>query len=129
MAATAFLPKSTHSMSTYHNPPFHDYGDQVNSHPSTLPQQGANTDPSLFAKEQGPSHIATSIVPSADVFQAQSAKKRRASKGKIPAEIRRSASSPHIRSLATPELGSLSPTADKRRSKLGYHRTAVACGK
>lgn len=56
-------------------------------------------------------------------------KKRRSSKSKIPAEIRRSSSTPHMRSLAITTSGELSPTADKRRNKLGYHRTSVACGK
>jgi hypothetical protein len=54
-------------------------------------------------------------------------KKRRAMKGKVPAEIRRSASTPHIRALAHSDPSALSPT-DKRRNKLGYHRTSVACG-
>ncbi|KAF2712003.1 hypothetical protein K504DRAFT_192242 [Pleomassaria siparia CBS 279.74] len=57
----------------------------------------------------------------------QSAKKRRASKGKIPSEIRRSSSTPHMHNLALTNSGELSPT-DKRRNKLGYHRTSVACG-
>jgi len=55
-------------------------------------------------------------------------KKRKASKGKIPADLRRSASTPHIRGLASGDSGVLSPTTDKRRNKLGYHRTSVACG-
>jgi hypothetical protein len=54
-------------------------------------------------------------------------KKRRAMKGKVSAEIRRSASTPHIRALAHSDSSALSPT-DKRRNKLGYHRTSVACG-
>jgi hypothetical protein len=58
-----------------------------------------------------------------------SVKKRRASKGKIPAEIKRSASTPHMRSLAGVDGDSLSPTTDKKRNKLGYHRTSVACGR
>ncbi|KAF2873075.1 hypothetical protein BDV95DRAFT_490388 [Massariosphaeria phaeospora] len=58
----------------------------------------------------------------------ESIKKRRSSKGKIPAEIRRSSSTPHMRNLALGASGELSPTADKRRNKLGYHRTSVACG-
>jgi hypothetical protein len=56
-----------------------------------------------------------------------SLKKRKALKGKIPADLRRSASTPHIRSLALSDASALSPT-DKRRNKLGYHRTRVACG-
>jgi hypothetical protein len=62
-------------------------------------------------------------------LQELSTKKRRQSKGKIPAEIRRSTSTPHMRNLALSTSGELSPTSDKRRNKLGYHRTSVACGK
>jgi len=54
-------------------------------------------------------------------------KKRKGLKEKIPSEIKRSASSPHIRGLAVADTSALSPT-DKRRNKLGYHRTSVACG-
>lgn len=56
-------------------------------------------------------------------------KKRKASKTKTPTELRRAVSTPHIRNLAIGEPGGISPTtADKRRNKLGYHRTSVACG-
>ncbi|ORX97869.1 hypothetical protein BCR34DRAFT_496558 [Clohesyomyces aquaticus] len=65
------------------------------------------------------------IIPS---LHQQSIKKRRASKAKVPPEIRRSSSTPHMRNLALATSGELSPTADKRRNKLGYHRTSVACG-
>ncbi|KAF2465878.1 uncharacterized protein BDR25DRAFT_80582 [Lindgomyces ingoldianus] len=65
------------------------------------------------------------IVPS---LHQQSNKKRRPSKGKVAPEIRRSSSTPHMRNLALATSGELSPTADKRRNKLGYHRTSVACG-
>ncbi|KAF2177205.1 hypothetical protein K469DRAFT_604079 [Zopfia rhizophila CBS 207.26] len=66
------------------------------------------------------------IIPPA--IHSQSNKKRRPSKGKVPPEIRRSSSTPHMRNLALATSGELSPTADKRRNKLGYHRTSVACG-
>ncbi|KAF2749209.1 hypothetical protein M011DRAFT_399049 [Sporormia fimetaria CBS 119925] len=55
-------------------------------------------------------------------------KKRRPSKGRGPPEIRRSSSTPHMRNMALTQSGELSPTVDKRRNKLGYHRTSVACG-
>ena len=55
-------------------------------------------------------------------------KKRRASKDKTSI-IRRSSSTPHMRNLALGTAGDLSPTGEKRRNKLGYHRTSVACGK
>jgi hypothetical protein len=58
----------------------------------------------------------------------QAKQKRRPSKGKIPPEIRRSSSTPHMHNLGLTTSGELSPT-DKRRNKLGYHRTSVACGK
>lgn len=51
---------------------------------------------------------------------------RRRSSGKMPGILKRAVSSPN--------LGSLGPGADtsmggdKKRNKLGYHRTAVACG-
>ncbi|KAJ4356001.1 uncharacterized protein N0V89_004027 [Didymosphaeria variabile] len=59
--------------------------------------------------------------------QQQLLKKRRASKDKT-AVIRRSSSTPHMRNLALGTSSELSPTGDKRRNKLGYHRTSVACG-
>ena len=42
--------------------------------------------------------------------------------------IQRSLSSPNVRTLTDEEEMSAS-SADKRKNKLGYHRTAVACGK
>lgn len=61
--------------------------------------------------------------------QQQLLKKRRASKDKTSSIIRRSASTPHMRNMALGTTSELSPTGDKRRNKLGYHRTSVACGK
>lgn len=55
-------------------------------------------------------------------------KKRRSSKSKTPGELRRSTSTPHMRNLALSTSGELSPTSNKARNKLGYHRTSVACG-
>lgn len=55
-------------------------------------------------------------------------KKRKASKGKLPSDLKRSQSTPHIRGLAMSDTSAISPTIDKRRNKLGYHRTSVACG-
>lgn len=56
-------------------------------------------------------------------------KKRKASRNKPPSDLKRSQSTPHMRGLAMADTSSLSPTIDKRRNKLGYHRTSVACGK
>jgi hypothetical protein len=58
-----------------------------------------------------------------------STKKRRSSKSKVPSELRRSTSTPHMRNMALGNSGELSPTSNKPRNKLGYHRTSVACGR
>ncbi|KAL1648127.1 hypothetical protein SLS58_002454 [Diplodia intermedia] len=55
--------------------------------------------------------------------------KRRHSRGKIHPQIKRSSSTPHMRALALGESSPISPNSDKRRNKLGYHRTSVACGR
>jgi len=57
-----------------------------------------------------------------------SSKKRRSSKSKVPGELRKSSSTPHMRHLPLGTPGELSPTSNKPRNKLGYHRTSVACG-
>ena len=41
--------------------------------------------------------------------------------------LKRSASTPNVRSLSNSDSGMT--LAEKRRNKLGYHRTSVACGK
>lgn len=69
-----------------------------------------------------------------DGYQTPSArestlKKRKAAKGKGPADLRRSSSTPYLRGPSSSDSGPLSPNSDKRRNKLGYHRTSVACGK
>ena len=56
-------------------------------------------------------------------------KKRRSSKSSKAGELRKSSSTPHMRHLALGNPGDLSPTSNKPRNKLGYHRTSVACGK
>jgi len=58
-----------------------------------------------------------------------STKKKKTAKRKPPSDIRRSVSTPQLANLARTEIMPLSPTSDKRRNKLGYHRTSVACGK
>ncbi|KAI4273201.1 MAG: hypothetical protein LQ337_004808 [Flavoplaca oasis] len=55
------------------------------------------------------------------------ARRRRSSKGPMSSSLKRSASTPNVRGLIAPE--SSMSLADKRRNKLGYHRTSVACGR
>ena len=45
---------------------------------------------------------------------------------KNSASLKRSASTPNVRGMASGEAGMT--LAEKRRNKLGYHRTSVACG-
>jgi hypothetical protein len=79
------------------------------------------------AADHGEHDLDTHGHPGSPAFplHQQPNKKRRSSKTK---ELRRSSSTPHMRNLALNNSGELSPTADKRRNKLGYHRTSVACG-
>lgn len=55
--------------------------------------------------------------------------RRRSSKEMSSSVIKRSASTPNVRGLAAAEAAGLAMSAaEKRRNKLGYHRTSVACG-
>ena len=45
------------------------------------------------------------------------------------AKIKRSMSTPNVRGQASADAAALALSAEKRRNKLGYHRTSVACGK
>lgn len=54
------------------------------------------------------------------------ARRRRSSKGSMMSSLKRSASTPNVRGLVAGESGV--SLVDKRRNKLGYHRTSVACG-
>ncbi|KAL9041590.1 MAG: hypothetical protein Q9214_004055 [Letrouitia sp. 1 TL-2023] len=52
-------------------------------------------------------------------------RRRRSSKGSMSSSLKRSASTPNVRGLSGVENGMT--LADKRRNKLGYHRTSIAC--
>ncbi|KAI9804955.1 MAG: hypothetical protein M1833_006258 [Piccolia ochrophora] len=55
-------------------------------------------------------------------------RRRRSTKNTMPL-VKRSASTPNVRGQAAADAASMSMSAaDKRRNKLGYHRTSVACG-
>ena len=45
------------------------------------------------------------------------------------AKIKRSMSTPNVRGQSSADAAALALSAEKRRNKLGYHRTSVACGK
>jgi hypothetical protein len=102
------------------------YHPMVQSPASAFPVPETTTctsaeDPSEYYSQHPDHHHETSP-------HQQLLKKRRASKDKTSI-IRRSSSTPHMRNMALGTTSELSPTGDKRRNKLGYHRTSVACGK
>jgi hypothetical protein len=57
-----------------------------------------------------------------------SARRRRPSKSMPDSALKRSASTPNVRGSSQSDMPA-SLSAEKRRNKLGYHRTSVACGK
>jgi len=80
-----------------------------------------------------PSSIDMRPVPDSDPHS----KERRDSLSK-QMKLKRSLSTPSVRAqqspappppMPTPDHGAMSLSAEKRRNKLGYHRTSVACGK
>ncbi|KAF2135851.1 uncharacterized protein K452DRAFT_303247 [Aplosporella prunicola CBS 121167] len=82
----------------------------------------------LFDSVDGSDHTRGARAYPITASDDQTAKKRRPSKGKPPLVIKRSSSTPHMRALGFADSGQISPNSEKRRNKLGYHRTSVACG-
>lgn len=67
--------------------------------------------------------------PPADAMPSSpSIKNREISTGFKSAKIKRSMSTPNVRGQSSADAAALALSADKRRNKLGYHRTSVACG-
>ena len=58
---------------------------------------------------------------------ANANRRRKSLKGPVGSVIKRSASSPNVRGMSSASE-SAAALAEKRRNKLGYHRTSVACG-
>lgn len=80
-------------------------------HPSSLDH--AQTPPPPQTKQESPS-LKNRINPAP---------------GSKAAKVKRSMSTPNVRGQATADAAALALSAEKRRNKLGYHRTSVACGK
>ncbi|TAQ84847.1 hypothetical protein B7494_g6839 [Chlorociboria aeruginascens] len=66
--------------------------------------------------------------PSHTKPQSPSMKSRGSASGSKSGKIKRSTSSPNVSGQATADAAALALSAEKRRNKLGYHRTSVACG-
>lgn len=90
------------------------------SDPEDIPMQ-----PPLEPLPASFDHGSSTSIPSPNMMSFTSAaivsqRRRR----KHPASLKRSASTPNVRELDDPGM----TLAEKRRNKLGYHRTSVACG-
>lgn len=70
----------------------------------------------------------TANVSMGKMLSPSSARRRTSIRGGMPSTMKRAVSSPNVRDLANLETSAMS-NAEKKRNKLGYHRTAVACGK
>ncbi|KAI9788859.1 MAG: hypothetical protein M1816_006523 [Peltula sp. TS41687] len=86
-------------------------------------ERTAGNVPSPFShsSESFPGHLPPPPLTAVPIHR-----RRRFSKSGMPAIIKRAASTPNVRGLATSDVTAMS--YDKRRNKLGYHRTSVACG-
>ena len=80
-------------------------------------------DPLSNSFDQGHS---TSVPPSTMMPLTTAAMLSQRRRRKHSAPLKRSASTPNVRGLANGDAGMT--LAEKRRNKLGYHRTSVACG-
>lgn len=96
-----------------------------------LPNSGSNIDdvPGNFMNN---THLPAIIPPysQADVYAKPSSPNRNRDTSSIAksAKMRRSVSSPNVRGQAASDAAAIA-SAEKRRNKLGYHRTSVACSK
>jgi hypothetical protein len=67
------------------------------------------------------------VMPKAPTLSPNTSRRKGSTKTAPPFSMKRAASSPNVRSMAGAEALAMS-IAEKRRNKLGYHRTSVACG-
>lgn len=114
---------------------FHSHGreDQSFGNPKTMssgfpaPPQSQSQAPgaTIHVPMRSPLVESKFIVPHGGVDR-EALRKRKASKSK-PSDLRRSASTPHLGKAQLPDSGVISPTNDKKRNKLGYHRSSIAC--
>jgi hypothetical protein len=71
--------------------------------------------------------LGTTKMTTGDLLSPTTARRRPSVKGGLPGIMKRAVSSPNVRDLANIDTSGIS-SAEKKRNKLGYHRTAVACG-
>lgn len=98
-----------------------------------LPTPGLDSSSNMISSFHHPSsldHHAQTPPPPQTKLESPSLKNRvNPGPGSKAAKVKRSMSTPNVRGQATAEAAALALSAEKRRNKLGYHRTSVACGK
>jgi hypothetical protein len=67
------------------------------------------------------------VMPKVPTTSPSTARRKSSTKSAPPFSMKRAASTPNVRTVAGAEVPMVS-MAEKRRNKLGYHRTSVACG-
>lgn len=94
-----------------------------------LPTSGLDTPSNIIP---GFHHLPVGIPESESSSQAKPLpsliKNRGNSISSKSAKVKRSLSTPNVRGQATADAAAIALSAEKRRNKLGYHRTSVACG-
>jgi hypothetical protein len=100
----------------------HLFGKKMSFHISPQPPGASNQLPM-----NPPNPEDKFAVPQSGIDR-EALRKRKASKPK-PNDLRRSASTPHLGKIDQSDAGMVSPTSDKKRNKLGYHRSSIACSK
>jgi hypothetical protein len=71
--------------------------------------------------------LGTTKKTTGDLLSPTAARRRPSVKGGLPGIVKRAVSSPNVRDLVNIETSGMS-SAEKKRNKLGYYRTTVACG-
>jgi hypothetical protein len=97
-------------------------------YPPPPPPNGAEMDmshPGYMQNYNVPPQTSSTL----DMRSAQDLKDRRDSLAQANLKLKRSLSTPNVRPQQPPDHTPLGMSAEKRRNKLGYHRTSVACGK
>ena len=94
-----------------------------------LPTPGLDSSSGMIPSFHHPTldHSQTPPPPQSDI-DSPNLKNRVGPPGTKAAKVKRSMSTPNVRGQASADAAALALSAEKRRNKLGYHRTSVACG-
>jgi hypothetical protein len=96
-------------------------------YPSPNPHPGLDSSPHLTSAYQLPALVPQSRSPSSPTLEVP-VRNRGTVMASKSGKVKRSLSTPNVRGQASSDAAALALSAEKRRNKLGYHRTSVACG-